>query len=109
MTTQTNEYQAGPFSCRRRGERRKVKPAGAKCWSKKKQPSQVVVIEADTKGARLILPWPVSKGQDITVSFSNNLGLYRTEHARIAWTQKLDSSGRTIVGLYYCPREAQAA
>lgn len=68
-----------------------------------------MVIEADTKGARLLLPWKVERGQEITVSFSNELGLYRTERAKIAWTQKMDTSGKTIAGLFYCERQHQAA
>jgi len=60
-----------------------------------------VVIEVDTKGARLIFPWRVVQGQEVSVSFSNGVGLYRTERARIAWTQDMDASGKTIAGLYY--------
>ena len=58
------------------------------------------MIEADTKGARVVLPWKVSKGDTIAVSYGNRLGLYRTEKAKIAWAQQLDT-GKTIVGLYY--------
>ncbi len=96
-------YEPGPFSCRRRSSRRRVIPEGATCWSESTSPSKAVVIEADTKGARLVFPWKVREGQDVMVSFSNKLGLHRTERARIAWTQQIDSSGRTIAGLYYCP------
>lgn len=103
------ETEPGPFSDRRRNKRRKVSPSGATCWSGSDSPSKAVVIEADTKGARLILPWTVQRGQDITVSFANSLGLHRTEKAKIAWTQPLDSSGQTIVGLYYTTALARAA
>ena len=110
MRTEINrEKEPGPFSDRRRVRRRKVNPSGAICWSQADSPSKAVVIEADTKGARLILPWSVKKGQNITVSFANSLGLHRTEKARIAWTQELDSSGQTIVGLYYTPGMSRAA
>jgi hypothetical protein len=102
-------YEPGPFSCRRRTSRRKVQPAGVKCWSHSKSPSDASAIEVDTKGARLIFPWRVRQGETVTVSFCNGMGLYRTEQARIAWTQEIDSSGRTIAGLYYEPRRVQAA
>lgn len=95
------EYQPGPFSCRRHRDRRRINPTSAKCWSTIDSPKEVVVIEADTKGARLIIPWRAAKGQAIKVSYGNHLGLYRTENARIAWTQELGNSGKTIVGLYY--------
>lgn len=68
-----------------------------------------MLIEADTKGARLLLPWAVEQGQEITVSFSNEIGLHRTERARIAWVQRVDTAGRTIAGLYYCGWQRQAA
>lgn len=102
-------YQPGPFSCRRRGDRKKVYPSGVTCWTGSTSPSKAVLIEADTKGARLLLPWAVEQGQEITVSFSNEIGLHRTERARIAWVQRVDTAGRTIAGLYYCGWQRQAA
>lgn len=108
-TTPYRGNEPGPFSCRRRGNRRKVFPTGATCWSDKNAPEKAVVIEADTKGARLILPWPVKQGQDIHVSFANQLGLYRTERARIAWTEDLGQAGRTVAGLYYRPSRKRVA
>lgn len=102
-------YEPGPFSCRRQADRRKINPASATCWSASTTPEKAVVIEADTKGARLILPWKAVRGQSISVSYGNEMGLYRTERAKIAWTQELGSSGRTIVGLYYESRHSNAA
>ncbi len=101
-------YEPGPFSCRRRANRRRINPVSATCWSDAKSPSPVTVIEADTKGARIVLPWKVAKGDTIAVSYGNQLGLYRTEKAKIAWTQQLDT-GKTIVGLYYESACANAA
>ena len=101
-------YEPGPFSCRRRANRRRINPVSATCWTDAKSPSPATVIEADTKGARIVLPWKVTKGDTIAVSYGNHLGLYRTEKAKIAWTQQLDT-GKTIVGLYYESACANAA
>lgn len=103
------DYEPGPLSCRRRGDRYKIQPASVTCWSSHDRPGNAVLIEADTKGARLILPFEAYENQVVNVSFANSLGLYRTEKARIAWTQELDSSGRMIVGLSYLARNLQAA
>lgn len=109
MNKNTHRYEPGPFSCRREKRRRRINPAGVTCWSDSDSPTKAVAIEVDTKGARIIFPWRVEQGQDVTVSFSNKLGLHRTERARIAWIQELDRSGRTVAGLYYCPPEIQWA
>ena len=66
------------------------------------------MIEADTKGARLIIPWSAKQGDALIVSYANRLGLYRTEKARIAWTQTLES-GKTIAGIYYETAQGRAA
>jgi hypothetical protein len=101
-------YAPGPFSCRRRTHRRKIEPVSATCWAKTKTPSKATVIEADTKGARIILPWSAKRGDALKVSYANRLGLYRTEKARIAWTQTLES-GKTIAGIYYETAQGKAA
>lgn len=94
-------FKVGPFSCRRKTDRRRIHPKSATCWSEGKRPHEAVIIEADTKGARLVIPWPIDSGQSLKVSYGNRLGLYRTEEARIAWAQPLGTTGQTIVGLYY--------
>src|SRR5690606_16846802 len=101
-------YEPGPFSCRRRTDRRRIHPASATCWADHKSPSTATVIEADTKGGRLIIPWNAATGDTIRVSYGNHLGLYRTEKARIAWTQRLES-GKTIAGIYYESAYSNAA
>lgn len=89
------------FACRREDLRRAIRPEEAVCWTQFDSPHQAVVIEADTRGARLVLPWPVEKDEQIAVSLCNSLGLYRTEKAKVAWTHRLERSGRTVVGLYF--------
>ena len=89
------------FICRRHRKRKQVQTAETVCWTNFESPEKAVVIEADRRGARLILPWPVEKDEQIAVSFSNDVGLYRTEKARVAWTQTLETSGKTVVGLCY--------
>jgi hypothetical protein len=106
--THNRGYAPGPFSCRRRTNRRKIDPVSATCWATTKSPNQATVIEADTKGARIIIPWSAKRGDAINVSYANRIGLYRTEKARIAWTQTLES-GRTIAGIYYETTQGVAA
>lgn len=102
------EYEPGPYSCRRRGDRSKIVPSGVKCWSDKNSPQEVVLIEADTQGARVMLPWAAYKNQIVSVSFCNSLGMHRTEKARVAWVQELGGK-KVIVGLSYLIAEYAAA
>lgn len=106
--THSRGYKPGPFSCRRHKARRRINPVSATCWSEKNSPLRATVIEADTKGARLILPWITEQGETLSVSYGNRLGLYRTEKARIAWAQRLES-GKTIAGIYYESEQTAAA
>ncbi|MFA5506890.1 MAG: hypothetical protein WC314_03200 [Vulcanimicrobiota bacterium] len=101
-------YEPGPFSCRRRTDRHRIHPVSATCWTEGKAPRAATVIEADTKGGRLIIPWNASTGDTLKISYGNQLGLYRTEKARVAWTQRLES-GKTIAGIYYESADSHAA
>jgi len=61
----------------------------------------VAAIEADTHGARLMLPWNVQAGENIIVSVANEVGLYQTQVARVAWTERLEVTGRVIAGVEF--------
>lgn len=99
MTHSENKLNA----CRRILKRNKIgiAPETAYCWTGSDSRKRAVVIEADRKGARLVLPWPVAADEEICVSFGNALGLFRTEKARVAWARPLENSGHSVVGLYY--------
>lgn len=96
-------------ACRREHGRRRIRPSKTVVWFGHHSPREVAAIEVDTRGARLVVPWVVSKDDNLIVSYSNGLGLHRTEGARVAWTESLDSAGQTIVGVYYQDREAKVA
>ncbi len=87
--------------CRRDGTREKLCPASVTCWSEYDAPTKVAAIEADSKGARLMLPWPVAPGEQITVSLADELGLYQTHIARVVWTQSLQTTGRVVAGVAF--------
>lgn len=99
----SSREQMKPLTACRRAScgRQKIQPAAITCWSHVDRPSQVPVIEADVRGARLMLPWDVAPGQQIAVSVGNAVGLYETRRARIVWTQKLETTGRVIAGVAF--------
>lgn len=99
MTSPEKHFNA----CRRIQKRNKhgITPKSAYCWTASDRRERAVVIEADRKGARLVLPWSVTPDEEICVSFGNALGLFRTEKARVAWARPLENSGHSVVGLYY--------
>lgn len=88
-------------ACRRFDSRHKVSPASITCWSEADAPRQVPAIEADLKGARLMLPWDVQPGESISVAVGDELGLYSTRRARIVWTQRLEVTGRVVAGVAF--------
>ena len=88
-------------ACRRVGDRKKITPSHIACWSACDTVQTVSAIEADTHGARLMLPWNVQAGESLVVSVANELGLYQTQLARVAWTEKLELSGRVIAGVEF--------
>ncbi len=92
--------------CRREGVREKHIPTAVTCWSEYDSPTKVAAIEADSKGARLMLPWPVAPGEQITVSIADELGHYQTHTAKIVWTQALQSTGRVVAGVASFPQAA---
>ncbi len=87
--------------CRRDGVREKLAPVSITCWSQFDAPTKVAAIEADSKGARLMLPWSVSPGENITVSLADELGQYQTHIARVVWTQPLQLTGRVVAGVAF--------
>lgn len=88
-------------ACRRQQGRAKVETSNITCWSDSDSPLRVPAIEADVKGARLMLPWDVQPGEHISVSVGNSVGLYHTRNARIVWTQKLEVTGRVVAGVAF--------
>jgi hypothetical protein len=88
-------------ACRRMHDRSKIDVAHVTAWSPCDPVKTVSAIEADTHGARLMLPWNVQKGEKLIVSVANEVGLYQTQVARVAWTQKMEYSGRVIAGVEF--------
>lgn len=91
-------------TCRRQTRRWKQQPVSVTCWSSFEAPSQAVVIEADEQGARLLLPWLVEAGETISVAVADQLGFYQTRRAQVAWTERLEVSGRVVAGLAFDQR-----
>lgn len=87
--------------CRRTSPRQRLKPTRVTCWSACAQPRAVALVEADSRGARLILPFKVRVGEFIRACFSDEMGLHQTCRARVAWTHRLENAGRTMVGLAF--------
>lgn len=88
-------------ACRRLGERQKLNPTHITCWSAVDPVKTVAAIEADTFGARLMIPWNARKNESIMVSVADEVGQYQTQIARIAWTQKMQFSDRVIAGVEF--------
>lgn len=91
-------------ACRRMHDRAKLNVSHVAAWSHCDPVSTVSAIEADTHGARLMLPWDVQKGESLVVSVADELGFYQTQVARVAWTQKLEYSNRVIAGVEFHQR-----
>lgn len=69
--------------CRRQKMRDKLKPARVTCWSAATQPRAVTVVEADARGARLVLPFTVHVGETVRVCFADEMNLHQTRRARV--------------------------
>lgn len=88
-------------TCRRDKLRQRILPATVTCWSPFDAPARAAAIEADSKGARLMLPWPVSPGETISVALGNEVGLFETRNARVVWTQPLQLTGKVVAGVAF--------
>lgn len=88
-------------ACRRTIDRAKFRPSHITCWSEVDRVQTVSAIEADSRGARLMLPWNVQTGERIVVSVANEVGLYQTQLARVAWTERLELTGKVIAGVEF--------
>lgn len=87
--------------CRRLTSRAQLHLQRTLCWKQSSSPYEVAVIEADSRGARLVLPFQAKVGETINVSFSDELGLHQTRRARIAWVYQLETAHRTLAGLAF--------
>ncbi len=101
LRTQKASTPARSTTCRRDGRREKVRPASVTCWSAYDAPARAAAIEADSKGARLMLPWHVNPGETITVALGDEVGHYRTQRARVVWIQSLELTGKVVAGLAF--------
>ena len=97
----TRKTKRKQSACRRTHLRTKISPAHVTCWSAIDHVQPVSAIEADTHGARLMLPWNVQAGESVVVSVANDVGLYQTQLARVCWTERLELSGRVIAGIEF--------
>ena len=89
------------MACRREANRRRIRPRSLSCWNQFQALEFATLIEADTKGARAVLPRTVQTGDQLSVSFQDNLGQFLTRTARVAWTEYMESARRVIAGLAF--------
>ena len=88
--------------CRREETREKWSTGEVTFWSKRSsRPSRVSAIEADARGARLLLPSEVTVGDFIHVCFADEVGQYQSFEARVVWTHGLAVSGKQIAGVMF--------
>lgn len=87
--------------CRRQADRVKVRPSQAFCRRVDGPSRQVSIVEVDTRGARLVLPFRVMTDEVISVTFTDSLGRYQTRRARVAWTESLGFAGQVMIGLCF--------
>lgn len=88
-------------ACRRMHDRAKINFTHITAWSSCDPVKTVSAIEADTHGARLMVPWNIQKGEKLVVSVANEVGLYQTQVARVAWTQQMEYTNRVICGVEF--------
>ncbi len=88
-------------TCRRVTRRQKLRPTSVTCWSIYDAPAKAAVIEADVKGARVMLPWNVMPGETISISLGNEVGLFQTRTAQVVWTQPLEVTGKVVAGIAF--------
>lgn len=101
LRTQKASTPARSNTCRRDRQREKLRPISVTCWSPFDAPARAAAIEADSKGARLMMPWHVSPGETVTVALGDEVGHYRTQRARVVWTQTLELTGKVVAGLAF--------
>lgn len=97
----TKRRQPSQAHSRRLSERRRLGAAAAHCWSGDIARCEAAVIEADDRGARLLLPRQTRPGQVISVSFADGLGHYRTVKARVCWVHPMQWTRRVVAGLAF--------
>ena len=95
--------------CRRGKVRARLSPTRVICWSTVAEPRAVTVIEADTRGARLVLSFEAKIGELLRVCFDDSLGMHQTRRAHVVWTHRLKSANRLMVGLTFEEEMALAA
>ncbi len=104
MLTQSSpdhiETQSAMF-CRRRKARAKLAPCQVTYWSAYTEPRTATVVEADIRGARLVIAFNTKVGDTVCVCFADDLGMHQTRRARVAWTHRLESANRLMVGLAF--------
>lgn len=101
LRTQKTASALRSTTCRREMRREKLRPASVTCWSSFDAPAKAAAIEADSKGARLMLPWQVAPGETITVSLTDEVGHHQTQRARVVWIQPLELTGKVVAGLAF--------
>lgn len=87
--------------CRRQKVRDRLAPARVTCWSATANPRPAAVVEADARGARLVLAFDAKIGETVQVCFDDALGMHQTRCARVAWTYRLEMANRLMVGLAF--------
>ena len=95
--------------CRRRQARQRWNATTATTWLPGERPTNVSVIEADVRGARLMFPYYVETNDQVHVAFKDELGYYQVRMARIAWTQNLGSSANIVAGVAFDEELVSAA
>lgn len=89
-------------ACRREDSRQRWSCGAVTFWSDRDpRPCTIAAIEADTRGARLLLPDDVREGHVISVSFTDEVGHHRSLRARVVWTNDLRVGGRAIAGVMF--------
>jgi hypothetical protein len=104
MLTQTPQNifdRQSALYCRRNKVRAKLAPTRVTCWSAISNPRAATVVEADVRGARLVIPFAAKVGEIVHVCFGDHLGMHQTRRARVAWTHRLESANRLMVGLAF--------
>ena len=95
--------------CRREQRRQQICPSSVTCWKGHQNPVNVSVIEMDTRGGRVVLPWVAVAGEWIHISIQDKMGYFRTTSARVVWSQRLPNTSRVIVGLCFLEEVIAAA
>lgn len=94
------DIPSAPY-CRRQKSRVRLAPSRVTCWGAYVQPRAATVVEADLRGARLVISFEAKVGETVRVCFADELGMHQTRQARVAWTHRLESANRLMVGLAF--------